>query len=132
MGWQPLILSLRDSTLDRDVLALRMAEISQPLDEYCPKVRFAESVIRQDTDPEDSSRLLGFSGTASLSSSSHLPLNSSPRKSDIPVRFPPGRARLWTSPKPKGSVAIKTTGIVVVPLFAARAAGTLIVRMTPA
>jgi hypothetical protein len=59
-----------------------------------------------------------------------LLLNSSPRKSENPVRFPAGLARLDTSPDPNGSLAIKTIGIVVVLFFAARAAGTLTARIT--
>src|SRR5262245_27859804 len=68
--------------------------------------------------------------TASLSSSSHLALNSSPREIERPVRLPPGLARLGTSPEPTGSPPMNTIGTVVVALFAARAAGRLTVRMT--
>lgn len=43
----------------------------------------------------------------------------------VPVTLPPGRARLATSPEPTMSAAAATTmGMVVVPAFAAWAAGT--------
>ena len=47
-------------------------------------------------------------GTASLSSSSAFP-SSSRQIVDIPVMFPPGRARLGTSPAPTGSPTRPTT-----------------------
>ena len=62
-------------------------------------------------------------GTASRKISRRLAL-SSPEKSDSPVMFPPGLARLATNPWPTGSVVFHLTiGIVVVTCFAARVAG---------
>ncbi len=62
-------------------------------------------------------------GSAVLRSSSRL-VTRSKLKSDNPVTFPPGRARLATRPVPTGSPAFPmTTGMVLVALFAARAAG---------
>ena len=63
-------------------------------------------------------------GTA-LSSSSRLPSISGPPSKATPVMFPPGRARLATSPRPTGLVAPeKTMEIVVAVCVAARAAAT--------
>src|SRR6266704_1125771 len=46
---------------------------------------------------------------------------------DVPVIFPPGRARLATSPTPTGSIEfVKTTGIVLVAFLTARAAGVVV------
>jgi hypothetical protein len=62
-------------------------------------------------------------GSASLSSSTRLGTSSGPRKVN-PVIFPPGRARLATSPSPTGSPMTGVTmGTVVVACCAARAAG---------
>src|SRR5262245_6734891 len=59
-------------------------------------------------------------GTVSLSSSSCLATISRPALPDIPVTFPPGRARLAMSPVPTGSrTVIMTTGIVSVAFLAA-------------
>src|SRR5262249_28676923 len=60
-------------------------------------------------------------GTASLNSSSCLPIISSPKAlQDDPVRFPPGRVRFAMSPIPTGSpTAIMTIGIVSVARLAA-------------
>ncbi len=41
-------------------------------------------------------------GTVSCSSSSHLPPKPSPYPRDSPVKLPPGRAKLATSPEPNG------------------------------
>src|SRR5215467_13067339 len=61
-------------------------------------------------------------GTNSRRSSSRFAANSSVRRL-MPVRFPPGRARLATRPLSAGSAPIKETiGIVVVAAFAADAA----------
>ena len=61
-------------------------------------------------------------GTASLSISS-LFVFSSGAKPEIPVTFPPGRARLATKPAPTGSaVFVITMGMVVVAFFAANGA----------
>src|SRR4051812_46361952 len=57
-------------------------------------------------------------GSSSESSSSRLGFNSAPRKL-IPVRLPPGRAKLATRPVTTGSFpAVKTIGIVQVAFFA--------------
>jgi hypothetical protein len=62
-------------------------------------------------------------GIASLSISSRLPLSSAEIKL-IPVMFPPGRARLATSPAPTGSaMAAITIGIVRVAFWTAIAVG---------
>jgi hypothetical protein len=62
-------------------------------------------------------------GTASFRSSSRFPPSSGAMKVN-PVMFPPGRARLATSPLPTGSaIGLKTMGIVLVARFAARAEG---------
>jgi hypothetical protein len=62
-------------------------------------------------------------GKVSLSSSSRLGHSSGANK-DIPVMFPPGRARLATSPTPIGSLAApKMMGIVFVASLAATVAG---------
>src|SRR5216683_5926218 len=54
-------------------------------------------------------------GTTSLSSSIRFPLSSGPAKWLSPVTFPPGRARLATSPILTGSTtATMMIGIVVV------------------
>jgi len=59
-----------------------------------------------------------------VSSSSCFPTSASAMMVD-PVMFPPGRARLVTSPAPTGSAApAKTMGIVLVARCAARAGGT--------
>src|SRR5215468_7868980 len=56
---------------------------------------------------------------ASFRSSSRFPPKSEPTL-DNPVTFPPGCARLATSPIPTGSVAlVMTMGIVLVAFFAA-------------
>src|SRR4051794_2173068 len=61
-------------------------------------------------------------GTSSDSSSSRFGISSTLRI-PTPVRLPPGRARLATSPRSTGSLAEKTIGIAEVALFAACAAG---------
>ena len=62
-------------------------------------------------------------GTSSRSSSSRFAANS-PLKKLMPVRLPPGRARLATRPSLTGSSpTAKTMGIVVVAALAANAAG---------
>jgi hypothetical protein len=62
-------------------------------------------------------------GTISESSSSRFGVSSSVMLL-TPVRLPPGRARLATSPVKTGSSPVrKTIGIVEVALFAARAVG---------
>src|SRR5499425_1225021 len=59
-------------------------------------------------------------GTVSLSSSSCLATICRPALPDIPVTFPPGRARLAMSPVPTGSrTVIMTMGIVSVAFLAA-------------
>src|SRR5262245_14282271 len=61
-----------------------------------------------------------IAGTVSLSSSSCLATISRPALPDIPVTFPPGRARLAMSPVPTGSrTVIMTMGIVSVAFLAA-------------
>src|SRR2546426_494570 len=61
-------------------------------------------------------------GTASLRTSSRLPLTAGARE-DSPVMCPPGRARLATRPSPTGSpLTAMTMGIVVVACWAARSA----------
>ena len=67
-------------------------------------------------------------GTSSRRSSSRFAANS-PMKKLIPVRLPPGRARLATRPSLTGSSATtKTMGIVVVAALAANAAAELRLR----
>jgi hypothetical protein len=68
-------------------------------------------------------------GTTALSSSRRFVTR--PLASVLtPVMFPPGRARLATSPLPTGSATnVMTMGTVVVAYFAARAAGVLDVTM---
>ena len=62
-------------------------------------------------------------GTSSCSSSSRFGPTST-LKEVTPVRLPPGRFRLATSPTSTGSLPIpKTIGIVAVAAFAANAAG---------
>src|SRR6266478_3918410 len=62
-------------------------------------------------------------GTSSRRSSSRFATNSVETKL-IPVRLPPGRARLATRPSLTGSsLTVKTMGIVVVAAFAANATG---------
>ena len=87
----------------------------------------------------DATELSGFTiiatvesrGTVSWSNSSHLPLKSSPYPMDIPVRLPPGRAKLATSPERTGSpIAMATIGIVLVAFLAAIAPGVLPVTIT--
>ena len=59
-----------------------------------------------------------------LRSRNHLPPNPSAYAMEIPVRFPPGRARLAAGPVPKGSPIIAATiGTVVVASLAATAPG---------
>src|SRR6266851_386896 len=61
-------------------------------------------------------------GTISLRSSRRFGISSAAKFAN-PVTFPPGRARLATNFKPTGSpTRVKTTGIVVVKLFAYGAA----------
>jgi hypothetical protein len=73
---------------------------------------------------------LSTPGNASRRSSRRLPLNSGDTVVR-PVTFPPGCARLATSPAPIGSETLVTTiGIVVVALFAASAAGVLTAKIT--
>src|SRR5262249_51251393 len=61
---------------------------------------------------------------------SRFAINSSPKKL-TPVRFPPGRARLATTPSPTGSwAAIKAIGIVVVAALAAGAAVVALAAIT--
>lgn len=68
-------------------------------------------------------------GTASLRNSSRLPLKSRAWEAG-PVRFPPGRARLATSPVTTGSeLLIDTMGIVVVAFLAAWLAGVRVATM---
>jgi len=62
-------------------------------------------------------------GATSLSSSSRLAKTSRPASCVSPVRLPPGRARLATSPVPTGSPASITMGIVKVACLAANDAG---------
>ena len=63
-------------------------------------------------------------GTSSRRSSSRFAANS-PAKKLIPVRLPPGRARLATRPNLTGSsAAIKTMGIILVAALASSADGT--------
>jgi hypothetical protein len=70
-------------------------------------------------------------GTVSLSSSSCFPITSGAGSHVVPVRLPPGRARLGTSPVPTGSATPSITmGIIVVAFFAARIAGSEDARMT--
>ena len=70
-------------------------------------------------------------GTVSCSSSSHLPPKPSPYPIDIPVRLPPGRAKLATSPERTGSpIPRATIGIVLVAFLAARAPGVVQVKST--
>src|SRR6266545_2884326 len=77
--------------------------------------------------PEDPTRVT--LGNASLSSSSCFPLNS--ERLDNPVTFPPGCARLVTSPVPTGSVTlVMTMGIVVLAFLAAWVAVVPLVKMT--
>ena len=65
-------------------------------------------------------------GTSSDSSSSRLAVTSV-ASTLTPVRLPPGRARLATSPSPTGSAPpLKTIGIVEVALVAANAPGGLV------
>jgi hypothetical protein len=62
-------------------------------------------------------------GTSSESSSNRFDIRSVVI-SLMPVRLPPGRAKLATKPVPTGSpTPVKTIGIVEVALFAACAAG---------
>src|SRR5262249_58076798 len=69
-------------------------------------------------------------GTSSCSSSSRFDPNSTPN-TVTPVRLPPGRLRLVTSPTSTGSnPMIKTIGIVVVAAFAAGAEGLPIAAIT--
>ena len=69
-------------------------------------------------------------GTNSCSSSSRFGPSSTPRVV-TPVRLPPGRLRLATSPASTGSTPIeKTIGIVVVAAFAAGAAGVPVATIT--
>src|SRR5262249_10637494 len=66
----------------------------------------------------------------SLSNSSRLPANTA-EILVTPVMFPPGRARLSTSPAATGSAEItKTMGIVLVAFLAARAPDNVPVRIT--
>ena len=79
-------------------------------------------------DEHGNSRLLR--APASRRSSSRFATNSTVRRL-IPVRLPPGRARLATSPSSTGSSAImKTMGMVVVAALAADAAGTPVAAIT--
>ena len=69
-------------------------------------------------------------GTSSNKSSSRFAANSPARKL-IPVRLPPGRARLATRPRTTGSSpTTKTMGIVVVAAFAANTEGNPAVAIT--
>ena len=59
-------------------------------------------------------------GATSFSSCSRFPTISGPGSSDSPVTFPPGRARLATTPMPTGSVMPHITmGIVAIARLAA-------------
>ena len=70
-------------------------------------------------------------GTSSRSSSSRFAA-SSPRQKLMPVRLPPGRARLATRPSLTGSSpTLKTIGIVVVAALAANAAAHRRPRRSP-
>ena len=62
-------------------------------------------------------------GTASLTSSSHLPPNTSPVASDSPVMLPPDLARLRTNPEAAGSPERDTMGMARVSRAAAAATG---------
>ena len=69
-------------------------------------------------------------GTTSLSSASRLAA-SSPLSVEIPVTFPPGRARLDTNPIATGSpTSAITIGICLVAWIAARAPGVLMATRT--
>jgi hypothetical protein len=69
-------------------------------------------------------------GINSLSNSTRLPCSSGVLWL-TPVMFPPGRARLATSPDPTGSATVEnTTGTVVVAPFAASAPGVAKATMT--
>ena len=69
-------------------------------------------------------------GTISCSSSSHFDPTSKVNVV-VPVRLPPGRFRLATSPSATGSPAMKKTiGIVVVAAFSASTAGVVDVTIT--
>src|SRR6266545_5058554 len=69
-------------------------------------------------------------GTSSCSSSKRFGPSSTVR-SLTPVRLPPGRFRLATSPDPTGSLpTMNTTGVVVVAALAARAAETPLTAIT--
>jgi hypothetical protein len=69
-------------------------------------------------------------GTNSCRSASRFATNSAAKKL-IPVRFPPGRARLATRPSLTGSSPTrKTMGIVVVAALAVIAAAVLVAAMT--
>src|SRR3954447_17080017 len=70
-------------------------------------------------------------GSIAISNSSRLPLISSPGSTLSPVTFPPGRARLATSPVLTGSVLlVMTIGTVVVAFSAATAFAWFPVTMT--
>src|SRR5262245_56501715 len=56
-----LVLSLRDSPLDCHVPAFDVAELLQPLDKGSPEIRDAPSIICENADPRDASRLLRVS-----------------------------------------------------------------------
>jgi hypothetical protein len=70
-------------------------------------------------------------GNASLSNSNRFPASSGLFCSDIPVMFPPGRARLATRPVPTGSPAKAITmGMVDVARLAAVTDGVYAAMMT--
>ena|SRR6516162_6910910 len=69
-------------------------------------------------------------GSSLRSMSSRFALSSG-AISELPVMFPPGRAKLATKPTPTGSLlAPRTMGIVVLACLAANPAGVPIVTMT--
>src|SRR5262245_54231427 len=69
-------------------------------------------------------------GTNARRSSSRFAVNSALKKL-MPVTFPPGRARLATSPSLTGSAPVrKAIGIVVVAALAASAAEVLVAAIT--
>ena len=67
----------------------------------------------------------------SRKSSRRFPQISGPVSRLTPVRFPPGRLKLSTRPKPMGSVTAARMGIVVVTAFTSRAMETLMTTIAP-
>ena len=115
--------------ISRPFLALRTwicRPMARAADSACSNVVLAVVVLVGST----STATRAAAGTNSRRSCNRF-ITSSTEKMLIPVKFPPGRARLVTRPSLAGSsAATKRIGIVAVVALAANAAGTVAVAIT--